>query len=111
MDLSGVAAALALLSIPVSVLIARWQMRTALAQSEANHRAAMQLAKANHRAALEVVDANHQKAKEAAVSAADRPRVRRRSGAASPAALGGAVRRRRLLLGRVSADRSTGFSF
>lgn len=66
MDLSGVAAAFALLSIPASVLIARWQMRTALAQSEANHRAAMEVAEANHRAALEIVDANHQKANEAA---------------------------------------------
>lgn len=66
MDLSGVAAILALLSIPTSVLIARWQMRTALAQSEANYRTALGVAEANHRAALEVVDANHQKAMEAA---------------------------------------------
>ncbi|WP_415953799.1 hypothetical protein [Streptomyces sp. KLOTTS4A1] len=66
MDLSGVAAVIALLSIPTSVLIARWQMRTALAQSEANHRAAMEVAAANHRAALAVVDANHRKAGEAA---------------------------------------------
>ncbi|MFE5534700.1 hypothetical protein [Streptomyces sp. NPDC056492] len=66
MDLSGVAAALALLSIPASVLIARWQMGTALAQSEASHRAAMQVAEANHRASLELIDANHRKASEAA---------------------------------------------
>jgi len=66
MDLSGIAAVLALLSIPTSVLLARWQMRTALAQSEANSRAALEVAEANHRAALEIVDANHQKAMDTA---------------------------------------------
>jgi hypothetical protein len=55
MDLSGIAAILALASIPVSVLIARWQMRAMLAQSEANHRAALEAAEANHRSALELL--------------------------------------------------------
>ncbi|MGK5628890.1 hypothetical protein [Streptomyces sp. URMC 123] len=66
MDLAGAAAVLALLSIPASVLIARWQMRTTLAQSEATYRAALEVAEVNHRAALEVLDANHQKALETA---------------------------------------------
>ncbi|MEV6699268.1 hypothetical protein AB0M68_19150 [Streptomyces sp. NPDC051453] len=66
MDLAGVAAVLALLSIPTSVLLARWQMRTALAQSEANHRTALEVAEVNHRAALGAIDANHEKAMETA---------------------------------------------
>ncbi|WP_329125081.1 hypothetical protein [Streptomyces sp. NBC_01353] len=66
MDLSGVAAVLALLSIPVTVLVSRWQMRTTLVQSEANYRAALEVAEANHRAALEVADASHQHALETA---------------------------------------------
>ncbi|MFF0084600.1 hypothetical protein ACFYR1_33530 [Streptomyces canus] len=66
MNLSGVAAILALVSIPVSVLLARWQMRTALRQAEASHRSALEVAEANHRSALEVVEANHRRALEAA---------------------------------------------
>ncbi|WP_406505438.1 hypothetical protein [Streptomyces sp. NBC_01602] len=66
MNLSGIAALLALAGIPVTALIARWQMRTALAQAEANHRSALELAEANHRSALELAEANHRSALELA---------------------------------------------
>jgi hypothetical protein len=56
MNPSGVAAILALGSIPVSVLLARWQMRTALRQAEASHRSALEVAEANHRSASEVAE-------------------------------------------------------
>ena len=64
MSLTGIAAILALLGIPVSVLVARWQMRTALAQAEAGHRTALAQAEANHRAAMEVAEASHRNALE-----------------------------------------------
>jgi hypothetical protein len=54
MSLAGIAAVLALAGIPVSVLVAHWQMRTTLAQAEASHRTALAAAEANHRSALEV---------------------------------------------------------
>ncbi|MGW5017107.1 hypothetical protein [Streptomyces cacaoi] len=54
MDLAGIAAILALAGIPVSVLLGRWQMRTALAQARESHRTAMEVAEANHRSALEL---------------------------------------------------------
>ncbi|MFJ9139062.1 hypothetical protein ACIRRT_38985 [Streptomyces sp. NPDC102256] len=54
MDLAGIAAILALAGIPVSVLLGRWQIRTALAQARENHRTAMEVAEANHRSALEL---------------------------------------------------------
>jgi hypothetical protein len=54
MDLAGIAAILALAGIPVSVLLGRWQMRTALAQARESHRTAMEVAEANHRNALEL---------------------------------------------------------
>jgi len=43
MSLTGIAAVLALAGIPVSVLVARWQMRTALAQAEASHRSTLEV--------------------------------------------------------------------
>ncbi|MGW1254474.1 hypothetical protein ACWD5Q_04625 [Streptomyces sp. NPDC002513] len=55
MSLTGIAAVLALAGIPVSVLVARWQMRTALAQAEASHRTALEAAEASHRSTLEVM--------------------------------------------------------
>ncbi|MFE0804277.1 hypothetical protein [Streptomyces sp. NPDC058812] len=66
MDPTDVIAAVALTSIPVGVLMARWQMRTALAQSEASHRAALAVAQANHQTALAAAEANHRTALEAA---------------------------------------------
>ncbi|MCX4429517.1 hypothetical protein [Streptomyces mirabilis] len=77
MDLSGIAALCALAGIPVTVLLARWQKRTALnqseashqtamAQAEAGHRTAMAQAEAGHRAALEVAEVSHRNALEAA---------------------------------------------
>lgn len=77
MDMSGLAAVLALLGIPISVILARWQMRTALRQTEAAHRTALDVAeaarqsavaaaKANHRSALELADVNQRRALEAA---------------------------------------------
>ncbi|GAA2694310.1 hypothetical protein [Streptomyces lunalinharesii] len=62
MDLSGIAALCALAGIPVTVVVARWQTRTALEQTEANHRAALAQAEASHRAALEVAEASHRSA-------------------------------------------------
>ncbi|MFJ2833536.1 hypothetical protein ACIPC1_39350 [Streptomyces sp. NPDC087263] len=59
MDLSGAAAIVATAGIPVSVLIARWQKRTALEQAEATHRTALEVAEATHRTALAVADATH----------------------------------------------------
>ncbi|BCM71053.1 hypothetical protein ACWDUC_21215 [Streptomyces tricolor] len=76
MDLSGIAAVLALLGIPVSVLIARWQMRAGLAQAEANYRASLEAAEAGHRAALEVAEANHRSALALARHQVERERVR-----------------------------------
>ncbi|WP_217215656.1 hypothetical protein [Streptomyces sp. AC550_RSS872] len=76
MDLSGVAAVLALLGIPVSVLIARWQMRATLAQAEANYRASLEVAQANHRAAVEVAEANHRSALAQARNQVEMERVR-----------------------------------
>ncbi|MET9035673.1 hypothetical protein [Streptomyces mirabilis] len=77
MDLSGIAALCALAGIPVTVLLAQWQKRTALrqseashqtamAQAEASHRTAMAQAEASHRTALEVAEASHRNALEAA---------------------------------------------
>lgn len=77
MDISGLAALLALAGIPVSVLVARWQMRTALRQAEASHRTALEVAEAarqsavtaaeaSHRSALELAEASHRRALEAA---------------------------------------------
>ncbi|MFI1417133.1 hypothetical protein ACH4VX_03925 [Streptomyces sp. NPDC020731] len=66
MSLTGVAAVLALLGIPVSVLVARWQMRTVLAQAEASHQTALAVAEANYRSALEVAEAGHRTALEVA---------------------------------------------
>ena len=62
MDPSGIAALLALAGIPVTLVVARWQKRTALEQAEASHRTALEVAEANHRAALEQAEANHRTA-------------------------------------------------
>ncbi|WP_369243844.1 hypothetical protein [Streptomyces sp. R41] len=43
MNLAGIAAALALVSIPVNALVARWQIRSTLQQAEMNQRGAMAL--------------------------------------------------------------------
>ncbi|MEU1145017.1 hypothetical protein ACFYO9_07885 [Streptomyces sp. NPDC005863] len=62
MELSGIAALLALAGIPVTVVVARWQKRTALEQAEAAHHTAIEVAEANHRAAMEQAQANHRTA-------------------------------------------------
>lgn len=62
MDLSGIAALLALAGIPATLVVARWQKRAALEQAEASHRSATEVAEANHRAALEQAEANHRTA-------------------------------------------------
>ncbi|MFE7357745.1 hypothetical protein ACFU8Q_32580 [Streptomyces sp. NPDC057543] len=54
---TSIAALLALTSIPVSVLVARWQARTALAQVEATSRSAIAQAEATYRAAVDAVEA------------------------------------------------------
>lgn len=64
MDATGVAAILALAGIPVSVLLGRWQMHTALRQVEASHRTALEVAAANHRNVLEAAEAGHRNAME-----------------------------------------------
>lgn len=74
MDLSGAAAILALLGIPVSVLIARWQTRTALRQTEEANRTALGIAEANYRNAVEVAEANHRSALEVMREQADAER-------------------------------------
>jgi hypothetical protein len=61
-NLTGIAAILALGSIPVNVLIARWQLRSSAAQAEAAYRSALGVAEAQHRSALEVAEANHRAA-------------------------------------------------
>lgn len=77
MDTSEITAVLALLAIPVSILLARWQMRTIQRQTEASHRAALEVAEtarqstlaaaeANHRSAMELAEANHRRVLEAA---------------------------------------------
>ncbi|WP_217546424.1 hypothetical protein [Streptomyces sp. GbtcB6] len=76
MDLSGVAAILALLGIPASVLIARWQMRSTLRQAEEASRAALVIAESNYRNALEVAEANHRNALEVVREQADVERER-----------------------------------
>ncbi|MFD8076084.1 hypothetical protein ACFV3E_25925 [Streptomyces sp. NPDC059718] len=55
MDLTAVAAVVGLTGIPVSLLVAQWQKRAALAQAAAAYRAALDSAETNHRAALDVV--------------------------------------------------------
>ncbi|MFF3775792.1 hypothetical protein [Streptomyces sp. NPDC002232] len=62
MDLSGIAAVVALAGIPVTLLIGRWQKQTALRQAELTHRAALEAAEANHRTALATAEANHRTA-------------------------------------------------
>ena len=59
MNLTGIAAVLALASIPVNILIARWQTRSAVAQAEAAYRSALDVAKAQHESALELLEAQH----------------------------------------------------
>lgn len=59
MNLANIAAILALASIPVNVLIARWQARTAIQQAEAANSAALKVAEQNHQASL---DALHKQA-------------------------------------------------
>lgn len=66
MDLSGIAALLALAGIPVSMLIVRWQMRAALDQAEMQYRAALETAEANRRSALEAAEVARQSAAEVA---------------------------------------------
>ncbi|MFF8940830.1 hypothetical protein ACF1A5_00870 [Streptomyces sp. NPDC014864] len=61
MDLSGVAAILALAGVPVSVLIARWQMRAMLAQAEISHRATLEAAQLTQQGALEAVRAQSER--------------------------------------------------
>lgn len=60
MDLSGIAAICALAGIPVTVVVARWQTRTALKQAEAAHRTALAQVEATHHHALEAADKAHQ---------------------------------------------------
>lgn len=62
MNLTGIAAILALGSIPVNVLIARWQLRSSAAQADAAYQSALKVAEAQHRSALELAEANHQAA-------------------------------------------------
>ncbi|MFB6842120.1 hypothetical protein [Streptomyces sp. NPDC056361] len=70
------AAILALLGIPASVLIARWQMRSTLRQTEEASRAALVIAELNYRNALEVAEANHRSALEVMRGQADVERER-----------------------------------
>lgn len=70
MDLTGIAALVALAGIPVSVLVAHWQKRTALQQTQALNRAARETAEAAHRAALAQAEAGHRAAREAALEQA-----------------------------------------
>ncbi|MGA5069108.1 hypothetical protein ACPB9E_35995 [Streptomyces exfoliatus] len=64
MDLSAIAALLALASIPATLVVARWQKRTALDQAAAAHRTAMQVAEASHRSALAAAEQAHHHALE-----------------------------------------------
>ncbi|MGW7242203.1 hypothetical protein [Streptomyces sp. NPDC054804] len=61
MDLQGIgavsAAAVALIGIPASVLIGRWQMKAALRTAEATHEAGLAQARSAYRAALDAVRA------------------------------------------------------
>ncbi|MWA08104.1 hypothetical protein [Streptomyces sp. BA2] len=70
MDLTGIAALVALAGIPVSVLIAHWQKRTALQQTHALNRAARETAEAAHQAALAQAEASHRAARETALEQA-----------------------------------------
>lgn len=70
MDLAGIAALAALAGIPVSVLVAHWQKRTALQQTHALNQAARDTAEANHRAALAQAEADHRAVREAALEQA-----------------------------------------
>ncbi|MET7721090.1 hypothetical protein [Streptomyces mirabilis] len=76
MNLSGIAALLALVGIPASVLIARWQMRTTLKQAELAHRTALEAAEASRRSTLELAEANHRNALEAARDNVEAERMR-----------------------------------
>lgn len=62
MDLSGIAAVVALAGIPVTLLIGRWQKQAALRQAELAHRAALEAAEASHRTALATAEASHRTA-------------------------------------------------
>ncbi|WP_190214438.1 hypothetical protein [Kitasatospora indigofera] len=64
MDLTGIAALVALAGIPVSVLVAHWQKRTALQQTHALNQAARESAAAAHQAALAQAEAGHRAALE-----------------------------------------------
>ncbi|MFF8573535.1 hypothetical protein ACF07W_24360 [Streptomyces sp. NPDC015140] len=64
MDLSAIAALLALAGIPATLIVARWQKRTALDQAEAAHRTAMQVARATHESALATAEKAHDHALE-----------------------------------------------
>ncbi|WP_436995780.1 hypothetical protein [Streptomyces sp. enrichment culture] len=64
MDLSAIAALLALASIPATLVVARWQKRTALDQAAAAHNTAMHVAEAAHRSALAAAEKAHDHALE-----------------------------------------------
>ncbi|WP_225840548.1 hypothetical protein [Streptomyces sp. NK08204] len=66
MDLAGVAAVVGLMGIPVTVVIARWQLRSALDQAQLAYRAAIEAAEAAHRTALQQAEAAHRTALEVA---------------------------------------------
>ncbi|MEK9520525.1 hypothetical protein MIU24_14135 [Streptomyces venezuelae] len=70
MDLTGIAALVALAGIPVSVLVAHWQKRTALQQTHALNQAARETADAAHQAALAQAEAGHRAARESALEQA-----------------------------------------
>ncbi|MET9536856.1 hypothetical protein ABZY16_05015 [Streptomyces sp. NPDC006553] len=70
MDLTGIAALVALAGIPVSVLVAHWQKRTALQQTHALNQAARQTAESAHQAALAQAEAGHRAARESALEQA-----------------------------------------
>ncbi|WP_432129388.1 hypothetical protein [Streptomyces sp. bgisy082] len=69
MDLAGIAALCALAGIPVTLMVARLQKRTALEQAEAAYRTALAQAEAGHRAAMEAAQASHRSALELAEGA------------------------------------------
>ncbi|MYS09292.1 hypothetical protein GTW71_23295 [Streptomyces sp. SID6041] len=56
MDIAGIAALVALVGTPVSVLVAHWQKRTALQQTHALNQAARETAEAADRAALRLAN-------------------------------------------------------
>jgi len=70
MDLTGIAALVALTGIPVSVLVAHWQKRTALQQTHALNLAARETAEAAHQAALQLQAAQAEAAHESAMAQA-----------------------------------------